>query len=113
MTGVELSLVIGAIFAGCTGIITALATMRTSASKAQVDALTATVATLQSENKRQNERIEHLEQEVEEKDELIKERDNSIDLLKEWAEMLVKQVKALGGDPVKMPERRKAKVSPQ
>lgn len=111
MTGAELVLIITSILAGAAGIITAVATNRSAASKAQLEILSGTIAIVQSENKRLLARIEHLEQELE-------ERDGTLAQVQEWAELLVAQVRSYGGTPVQMPVRdptrpRKPRAVPQ
>jgi hypothetical protein len=102
MTGAEYAVLIGAALTGLAGLITAVATSRSAATKMQFEALTGTIATLQAENKRQNERIEHLQNELD-------ERDGSLAQVKAWAELLVAQVKMYGGTPCPMPEKEKTK----
>lgn len=99
-----LAVLLPALFIGFSGLITAVATNMTSAKKSQLDALSKVVELLQSdntrilaENKRLNDKIDRLEQEIEEKD-------GSISVLRQWAEMLVRQVVSLGGTPVQMTE---------
>ena len=99
MTTESLILILGALFSGMAGLIAAIMTNRTSATKAQVEILNNTLQMLQLENKRMCERIEHLEQEIE-------EREAELSALKEWAELLVAQVRRLGDRPVAMPERK-------
>ena len=98
MTGGELAIIIGAFLPGIAGLITAIMAGRNAASKSQVEILTDTLSTLQIENKRLVERVEHLEQE---REDLACELDN----LKTWAAMLVGQVIQLGGKPASMPEK--------
>lgn len=99
MTPEALILILGSLFAGVTGLVTAISTSRTSATKSQVEILNNTLTMLQAENRRLCERLEHLEQEID-------ERDAELSALKEWAELLVDQVKRLGDHPVPMPERK-------
>lgn len=110
MTGTEFAIVIGAILTGMAGLITAVTTNRSAASKAQLEVLSKTIETVQRENERLLARVEHLEREVD-------ERDGALAQVQEWAELLVAQVRKLGGDPVPMPDREATKprrrVSPQ
>ena len=99
MTTEALILILGSLFAGITGLVTAVSTSRTSATKAQVEILNNTLQMLQLENKRMCERVEHLEREID-------DRDAELSALKEWAELLVDQVRRLGDHPVAMPERK-------
>lgn len=111
LTGAEFALIIGAFISGAAALITAMATNKSAASKSQLEILSGTIAIVQSENKRLLARVEHLEQELE-------ERDGTLAQVQEWAELLVAQVRSYGGTPVAMPERdptrpRKPKAVPQ
>lgn len=109
MSGAEFAVLIGAALTGLAGLITAVATSRSAATKTQFEALTMTIATLQNENARQNKhiadqdaRIEHLQAELD-------ERDGSLAQVRAWAELLVRQVFSLGGNPVPMPDKEKTR----
>ena len=99
MTPESMILILGALFSGMAGLIAAITTNRTSATKTQVEILNNTLVMLQLENKRLCERLEHFEKELEERDEALAQ-------VKAWAELLVAQVRRLGDHPVPMPERK-------
>lgn len=101
MSGADLA-IIGALLVGASGLVTAIATYKQAATKAQMDLVTSTMAILKSENDRLSVKLQHLEDEIE-------ERDGSYAKLKEWAELLVAQVRSLGGIPIPFPEREKTK----
>lgn len=101
MSGADLA-IIGALLVGASGLVTAIATYKQAATKAQMDLVTSTMAILKSENDRLSAKLQHLEDEIE-------ERDGSYAKLKEWAELLVAQVRSLGGIPIPFPEREKTK----
>lgn len=99
MTPESMILILGALFSGMAGLIAAVMTNRTAATKSQVEILTNTLTMLQLENRRLCERVEHLEKEID-------EREAELSALKEWAELLVDQVKRLGDHPIPVPERK-------
>ena len=101
MNGADLA-IIGALIVGASGLVTAIATYKQAATKAQMDLVTSTMAILKSENDRLSLKVQHLEDELE-------ERDGSFARVKEWAELLVAQVRSLGGTPLPMPTRERTK----
>lgn len=107
MTALEFVAVMGAIATGAAGLITAIQTSKASATKAQFDALSDVIKLLQSdntriiaENKRLMERIENLECELE-------ERDGTLEQIKQWAELLVGELKKHDIPVPPMPEKTK------
>lgn len=110
MSGAELASLISVFLMGAAALVTAITTSRSAATKAQLEVLAQTIEIVQNENKRLLLRIENLESELE-------ERDGSLAQVQEWAELLIAQVRSLGGNPVPMPCRDQTKphrrVNPQ
>jgi|GEM_PF-5546856 hypothetical protein len=109
MNGAELAVLISAALAGFAGLITAVATSRTAATKTQIESLTVTITTLQTENARQNRHIAEQDAKIDHLQNELDERDGSLSQVKAWAAMLVQQVVMLGGVPCPMPEKEKTK----
>lgn len=126
MTGGEWAAILTAILVGSSGWITAVLSGRVAVSKSQLEQLSGQFDELvkmfnlvKAENERlanrtkdQERRIKELEDlgtqqaaQIEYLQEQLIERDGTLEQVKKWAELLVHQVKQLGGQPVGMPDR--------
>jgi len=84
---VEIIVLVGSFLTGISGMVVALYTAFSSASRGELEAVVKENNRLREIMREQDQKIDHLESEV--------------DRLRRWAERLVRQVTQLGGEPAK------------
>lgn len=112
MTGTELALLMGALLTGMAGLITATVNSRASATKTQFDALKEMIEIGHEEIERLKTQVKEaiaenreLRLEIKALQCEIVDRDNTLEHVKRWAEMLVHALKINGIEIPPMPDR--------